>query len=107
MQYLSLDIEAFECDLSLPLVRNSSYTDSVSKPLQVLMPDAEMEEIKRLARRAKKPLGEWVRQALREVLSKQRSAEREFKLQAVRRAAKYSFPTAGVEQMLSKIDQGE
>jgi len=28
------------------------------------------------------------------------------KLKAVRRAAGYSFPTAGIEQMLEEIEQG-
>ena len=77
----------------------------MSKRLQALIPDKEMEEIKRLARREKIPLGEWVRKALREVLSKQPAAEPELKLQAMRRAAKYCFPTADMEQMVGEINR--
>jgi hypothetical protein len=88
------------------LTLHSCYTQTMSKRLQVLIPEKEMEELKRLARREKMPLGEWVRKALREVRSKQPSGEPEVKLQAVRRAAKYCFPTGDVEQMLDEIERG-
>jgi hypothetical protein len=78
----------------------------MSKRLQVLIPDKEMVELKRLAQREKVPLGEWVRKVLREARSKHPAAEPELKLRAVRRAAKYSFPTADVDQMNAEIERG-
>ena len=38
----------------------------MSKRLQVLLPDSEMEEIQRLAGRERLAVGEWVRRTLRE-----------------------------------------
>jgi hypothetical protein len=78
----------------------------VSKRLQVLLPDPEMSDIRRLAKRERLTVGEWVRRALRDVCSSRPAIEPETKLKAVRRAAKYSFPTADIEQMLSEIERG-
>jgi Ribbon-helix-helix protein, copG family len=78
----------------------------MSKRLQVLLPDPEMEEIRRLARRERLTVGEWVRRILREARSRQPVHEPQWKLKAVRRAASYSFPTADVEQMLEEIERG-
>ena len=75
----------------------------MSKRLQVLLPDPEMEEIRRLARRERLSVGEWVRRILREGRSRQPVHEPQLKLKAVRRAAEYSFPTADIEQMLGEI----
>lgn len=82
------------------------YTHSMSKRLQVLLPDAEMEEIRRLARREQIAVGEWVRRVLREARSKRPVQEPQAKLKAVRKAAEYSFPTAEIEQMLAEIERG-
>lgn len=65
-----------------------------------------MEEIRRLARREQVAVGEWVRRALREARSKRPVQEPQAKLKAVRKAAEYSFPTAGIEQMLAEIERG-
>jgi hypothetical protein len=78
----------------------------MSKRLQVRLPDHEMSDIQRLARREHLTVGEWVRQALREALASRPVIEPEAKLKAVRRGAKYSFPTADLEQMLREIQRG-
>ena len=78
----------------------------MSKRLQVLLPDQEMADIKRLARRERLTVGEWVRRALREAREQEPSADPETKLSAIRRAAECSFPTADIEQMLSEIERG-
>lgn len=82
------------------------YTHSVSKRLQVLLPDSEMEEIRRLAQREQVAVGEWVRRVLREARSQRPLQEPQAKLKAVRKAADYSFPTAEIEQMLAEIERG-
>lgn len=84
----------------------SRYTQPVSKRLQVLLPDREMSDIQRLARRESLTVGEWVRRVLREARATRSVIEPESKLKAVRRAAQYSFPTADIEQMLSEIERG-
>ena len=78
----------------------------MSKRLQVLIPDREMSEIQRFAKREHLTVGDWVRRVLREARSSWPVSEPEAKLSAVRRAVQYSFPTADVEQMLNEIEQG-
>lgn len=78
----------------------------MSKRLQVLLPDQEMTELQRIAKREGLPVGEWVRRALREARASRPKTEPESKLRAIRRAAEYSFPTGDIEQMLGEIEQG-
>lgn len=78
----------------------------MSKRLQVLLPDSEMDEIRRLARRERLAVGEWVRRTLREARARQPVHEPQLKLKAVRKAAGYSFPTADIEQMIAEIERG-
>jgi hypothetical protein len=78
----------------------------VSKRLQVLIPDSEMEEFQRLARREHLALGEWVRRVLREARLQRPEQEPQAKLKAVRKAVEYAFPTAGIDQMLAEIERG-
>jgi len=78
----------------------------VSKRLQVVLPDQEMSEIQRLARRERLTVGEWVRRTLREARSRKPVSDAESKLKAIRRAAEYSFPTSDIDQMLREIEQG-
>ncbi len=78
----------------------------MSKRLQVLLPDQEMSEIQRLAKRERLTVGEWVRRTLREARLNRPLIDPEVKLKSVRRAAAYSFPTADIDQMLSEIERG-
>ena len=78
----------------------------MSKRLQVLLPDQEMSDIQRFAKRERLTVGEWVRRALREARASRPLNEPETQLKAVRRGAKHSFPTGDVEQILSEIERG-
>jgi len=78
----------------------------MSKRLQVLLPDHEMTEIQRLARRERLTVGEWVRRVLREAREQKPLNDPEAKLKAVRRAVEYSFPTADIEQMNVEMERG-
>ncbi len=78
----------------------------MSKRLQVLLPDSEMSDIRRLARRECLTVGEWVRRTLRDARASRPMIDPQTKLKAVRRGAKYSFPSADIEQMLSEIERG-
>lgn len=62
----------------------------MSKRLQVLLPDEEMSVIRRLARRERLPVGEWVRRALREARTRLPVNGPETTLKAVRRGADHS-----------------
>lgn len=70
------------------------------------MPDREMKEIQRVARRERISVGEWVRRTLREARDNRPVNDSEAKIKAVRRAAELSFPTADIEQTLNEIERG-
>jgi len=72
----------------------------------VLLPDQEMLDIQRLAKRERLTVGEWVRRSLREARKSRPAIEPEAKLKAVRRAATHAFPTADIGQMLDEIERG-
>jgi len=78
----------------------------MSKRLQVVLPDSEMDEIRRMARREHLTVGEWARRALRLARSSQAGGDPERKLKAIRKAAKLSYPTADIDQMLEEIERG-
>ena len=74
--------------------------------MQVLIEDEEFREIKALARQNKVSVAEWVRQALRAARQAQPQIETQRKLEAVRSAICYNFPTADIDQMLGEIESG-
>jgi hypothetical protein len=78
----------------------------MSTRLQVLLPEAEMKEIRRLAQRERIPVGEWVRRALRAARMREPVSDPQVKLKAIREAVQHSFPTADIDQMLAEIEQG-
>ena len=78
----------------------------MSKRLQVLLDDAELREIQRLARAERVTVAEWVRQALRAARRRQPTGDVQKKLAAIRAAARHRFPTGDVEQMLAEIARG-
>ena len=59
-----------------------------------------------MAKRERLTVGEWVRRTLRDARANRPVIDPETKLKAVRRGAKYSFPTADMERMLSEIERG-
>ena len=79
----------------------------MSKRLQVILPDSEMTEIQRIAKREHLPVGEWVRRALRAARAGEPVNSPEVKLNAIRRAAKLSYgPAVEIDEMLAEIEKG-
>ncbi len=78
----------------------------MSKRLQVLLDEAEFDDLRDSARREGVPVSEWVRRALREARQRRPQGDLERKLRAVREAARHEFPTGDIEQMLAEIEQG-
>ncbi len=78
----------------------------MSKRLQVLLDEDELREIQRIARARRMTVAEWVRQALRFAGESEPVREAAKKLEVVRAAARHSFPTGDIEQMLSEIERG-
>jgi len=78
----------------------------MSKRLQVLLDEAELRELRRVARARHLTVAEWVRQALRAARRREPVGEAGPKLAAIRRAASHSFPTADIDEMLADIERG-
>jgi hypothetical protein len=74
--------------------------------LQVVLDEAELEEIQSAAEREDMSLSEWVRKALREARGKAPARSKEEKLEAIRIASTHSFPAGSIEQMLQEIERG-
>jgi len=78
----------------------------MSKRLQVILDDREMNEIRTIARRRRMTVAEWVRRALRAAKSEEPGTDPDRKLEVLRAAAAHSFPTADIDAMLDQIEQG-
>lgn len=78
----------------------------MSKRLQVLLDEAELREIQRLARRKPVTVADWVRQALRSARRAEGPREPGRKLKAVRASVRYRFPTGDIDEMLAEIERG-
>jgi len=78
----------------------------MSKRLQVLLDEAELKEIKRVAAQRRMTVAEWVRQALREARSGVSTVPVERKLLVVREGATLAYPAADIERMNAEIERG-
>ena len=78
----------------------------MAKRLQVILQDSEYREVQRAARARRMSIAEWVRQALGAARRLEPVGDISKKLEAIRAAAKYEFPTGDIEDMLSEIEQG-
>ena len=74
--------------------------------MQVLMADDEFAEIRRVAKRHRMTVAEWVRQALRRARRDEPATDPRRKLSAVREAARGDYPTADIDRMLTEIEGG-
>lgn len=72
----------------------------------MLLEEVELAEIQAVARQRRMTVAEWVRQALRRAREEEPLTDTRQKLEAVRTAAGFSFPTADVDQMLAEIERG-
>jgi hypothetical protein len=79
---------------------------SKRKRLQVLLDEKEWRETRRAARATRMTVAEWVRQALRAARAAAPGSDATRKLDVIRAAARESFPTADIDQMLSEIERG-
>lgn len=78
----------------------------MSKRLQVLLEERELREIQRAARAQRMTVAEWVRQALRAARRGEPKTDAKKKREAIQAAARHSFPTADIDQMLAEIESG-
>jgi hypothetical protein len=78
----------------------------MSKRLQVLLDESEFDEIRQIARAQNLTVAEWVRKALRSMRRTEPTGDIKRKLGIVRAAAKHSYPTGDITQMLADIESG-
>lgn len=78
----------------------------MSKRLQVLLEEAELRAIRRLARRERSTVADWVRRAIRAAREAGGTSDPARKLTALRAALRHRFPTADIDQMLAEIERG-
>ncbi len=92
--------------LSSVLTPEGRYTHRMSKRLQVVMSDAELEEIRSLASERGVTVSEWVREALRLARRERSTRNTARRLAAVRAGSRHAFPTGDIDQMLREIERG-
>ena len=78
----------------------------MSKRLQVIIDDDEFTAIRKLAAQQKISVAEWVRKAIQKARQSQPSKDANRKLEAIRAAVRYDFPTGDIDQMLGEIESG-
>ncbi len=74
--------------------------------LQVLLEGEELDEIRRIARRHRLTVAEWVRRSLRSARAEDLSADVETRRRVLARAVAHAFPTADIDRMLAEIERG-
>ena len=74
--------------------------------LQVVMDEADLREIQRIAKRRRQTVSEWVREALRDARRREPGPGRASKLEAIRAGARHALPTADIDDMLAEIARG-
>jgi hypothetical protein len=78
----------------------------MAKRLQVIMKDPEYREIRRAARARHMSIAEWVRQALDLARRREPVAGIGKKLEVIRAAAQFDYPTGDIDRMLAEIEMG-
>lgn len=78
----------------------------MAKRLQVILKDPEYREVQRAARSRHMSVAEWVRQALALARRREPVGTAGKKLQVIRTAACFDYPTADIDQMLAEIETG-
>jgi hypothetical protein len=74
--------------------------------LQVVLAEEEYREIERIARSQRMTVSAWVRRSLRQAGRAEPEVAADRKLEAVRAAARYEFPTGDIDDMLEQIERG-
>lgn len=78
----------------------------MTQRLQVLLDDSEFAEIRRIARRHRMTVAEWVRQALRAARRDEPRYEVDRKLAVLREASRHSYTSGDIGEILSDIERG-
>ena len=83
------------------------YTHRMSKRLQVILSDEELEEIRAVSELQNKTVSELVRQSIRAYLTLNNNDAPEKHLAKILSYAKYNGPIADIDQILAEIERGK
>jgi hypothetical protein len=78
----------------------------VSKRLQVILKDPEYRDIQRMARSRRMSMAEWVRQALELARRREPAGGVGKKLEVIRAAVRYDYPSGDIDERLAEIESG-
>jgi hypothetical protein len=78
----------------------------MSKRLQVVVKEDDLQRYERSAQASGQTLSEWVRQAMNAAEWRTASGDVEAKLAVIRKAATYNFPVPDIDTMLAEIEMG-
>jgi len=78
----------------------------MSKRLQVLLDERDLEEIRGLAERERLTVADWVRRALDEAKRRRPSGDAARKVASIRAAVRHGFPAGDIDSMLAEINRG-
>jgi len=78
----------------------------MAKRLQVILKDPEYRDVQRAARSRRMSVAEWVRQALARARQREPVGTAGKKLEVIRTAAQFDYPTAAIDRMLAEIEAG-
>lgn len=78
----------------------------MTKRLQVLLDDAELAAIQRVAKRRRQTTAAWVRETLRAARDAEDYPDPEPKLRAIREALSHDYPSGDIETITADIERG-
>lgn len=78
----------------------------MSKRLQVILDDSELDDLRAAARARGTTVSQWVRDALAAAQARQPRGDLDQKLSAILKAATYEFPTGDIDRMLAEVEHG-
>jgi hypothetical protein len=78
----------------------------MSKRLQVLIDEPDLDEIRGLAKRERLTVADWVRRALDEAKRRRSSGDAAKKVASIRAAVRHEFPAGDIDSMLEEINRG-
>jgi len=85
---------------------SSLYSTHMSKRLQVILEDPEYREVQRAARARQLSVAQWVREALSAARRREPRSDAGKKLDVVRSAVRFEFPTGDIDRVLAEIELG-
>jgi hypothetical protein len=71
-----------------------------------MLEDSEYRQIARMARRRQMSISAWVRRALTAARHREQAGDIDKKLEALRTATRFEFPTGDMADILVEIEQG-